>query len=403
MSTPFPRTPSPSRGGLLAGALPSLLLGACLAAWPFPAAAADVPPSLFSTYPSWCDERSLEHALARGADVNETLPNGTTVLDMVLANGDADDVTVTVRLLLDHGARTGSGECSPALALTRLVAGGATPEELDAAMKAMGGRPGSLRLANGFTPYLWAAALSPSYRHLQVFHANGTPVDEALPAAPDAHRETGDDALAIAAMSNTSTDVARGLSQVLPLNSHSEQHLERSPLMLACALNPSLEVAQTLMEMGARVEASDIRLNTAFLLAAARPGASKLLEGLASRGADIEVQNSDEETALVLAARVNPDVAVIRTLVGLDVPDDAIALSGDNALTAAVRSNPSPEVIRELLATGLVAEVHLGEEDRPVLATIDARRRAWLEEQGLLAAIEKQAEAPAGKDGDKKD
>ena len=379
-----------SRRALVPGLLTSLLMGAWLAL-PAPCGAglAEDVPSLFDSYPSWCDEAHLDRALERGADINETR-DGVTVLDMVLARGDAEDAAATARLLLHRGATVGTGERGQALALTRLVLTGATAEELGAALEQAGPGSGAERLPNGFTPFLWAAAMAPTYRHLRAFLTNGADVGQRLPARPATGPEGGENALAIAAMVNPSPDVTRGLAQELPLDEHFEFLQDRTPLMLACAANPSLAVAERLVDLGASVEASDTGLNTPFLLAARREGASRLLRTLSRLGADTRVQNADEETALIAAARVNGDTDVIRTLLDLKVPRDPLDVTGDNALTAAVRGNPNPEVIRLLLKADLALVPDLG-TGAPVWQVLPPARAAWLSANGLLGVLKKKS------------
>ena len=125
------------------------------------------------------DPSALQEALQSGVRLDVTDSHGHTPLDMALAHGNAFSAPGMVELLLRHGARPGLGLADPALTLARLLATQAPLSQLEAALQA-GGKADST-MPNGFTAFLWAAALCPNPAVLEALVKAGANPRQVLP------------------------------------------------------------------------------------------------------------------------------------------------------------------------------------------------------------------------------
>ena len=194
------------------------------------------------------DPSALQEALQSGVRLDVTDSHGHTPLDMALAHGNAFSAPGMVELLLRHGARPGPGLADPALTLARLLATQAPLSQLEAALQA-GGKADST-MPNGFTAFLWAAALCPNPAVLEALVKAGANPRQVLPGG-DAR--LGDNALLLAAEYNRNPEIIRFLLRSgLDVNSRSSL-LGDSALMVACRANKNPAVAETLIRHGADV------------------------------------------------------------------------------------------------------------------------------------------------------
>lgn len=342
--------------------------------------------------------------LAAGTALHLEDENGLSALDHALAYSPYWAAPELVHLLLQHGAQPGSGKDGQDLALARLIARRALPAELQSFLAA--GFDADGRLANGFTPFLWAAACGVAPEYIDILVEHGAPLDQALPPNEQTGSQMGDNALLLAAHYNPQTAVLRALlRQGLDVNTRSNA-LGDSALMLSLCENPELETAQALLDAGADVQVSNGISYTAFLCAARREGASNILRFLVKRGADAADVADGGGTAMHEAAMRNPDTEVIQTLLDLGTPISGMSaeneafLSTDSVFKLALDHNPNPAVIRILLEKG-VDSSRRDDNGKFAWETLTPERKAWLAKNGLDTLLLKVAAAATTKDTQK--
>ena len=163
------------------------------------------------------DPSALQEALQSGVRLDVTDSHGHTPLDMALAHGNAFSAPGMVELLLRHGARPGSGPADSALTLARLLVTQAPLSQLEAALQ-VGGKA-DVALPNGFTAFLWAAALSHDPAVLEALVKAGA---NPLQVLPGGDVQMGDNALLLAAEYNRNPEIIRFLLRSgLAVNSRS--------------------------------------------------------------------------------------------------------------------------------------------------------------------------------------
>lgn len=230
------------------------------------AAAEAMPPLIWAVNQGEIEK--VQTLLAAGTPLHLEDSKGLSALDHALAYSPSWAAPELVHLLLQHGAPAGSGADGQELALARLVATRALPAELQYLLAQGFNADGGL--ANGFTPFLWAAASGVSPEYIDLLIEYGVPLDQSLPPDELSGGQAGNNALLLAAQYNPQVSVVRALLRHgLDVNARAKA-LGDSTLMLALYSNPSLEVAQALLDAGADVQVSNGISYTAFLCAARR-------------------------------------------------------------------------------------------------------------------------------------
>lgn len=177
-----------------------MVLFFCLPLWACPAWSAEGSAIMAAVLEN--DVFALQAALKSGARIDVTDSRGHSPLDVALAQGNAFSGPDMVHILLRHGARPGPGLADPALTLARLLATQAPLSQLEAALQA-GGKADST-MPNGFTAFLWAAALCPNPAVLEALVKAGANPRQVLPGG-DAR--LGDNALLLAAEHNRNPEM----------------------------------------------------------------------------------------------------------------------------------------------------------------------------------------------------
>ena len=332
------------------------------------------------------DPSALQEALQSGVRLDVTDSHGHTPLDMALAHGNAFSAPGMVELLLRHGARPGPGLADPALTLARLLATQAPLSQLEAALQA-GGKADST-MPNGFTAFLWAAALCPNPAVLEALVKAGANPRQVLPGG-DAR--LGDNALLLAAEHNRNPEmISFLLRQGLDVNSRSSM-LGDSALMLACRANANPSVAETLVRHGADVDMRNGVGCSAFLFAARRADGLGLLRLLAERGADVRAVDDSLSNALHVACSGQGSPESIRFLLSVGLPVNGQTgkdFGAYSPLMFAVRNvSPDAKVIRLLLQQG--ADPGLRDMDGNRAGDgLPAGRISWLKRNGLAEILQ---------------
>ena len=216
----------------------------CLSFWLCPAWSAEGSAIMASILEN--DSSALQEKLKPGVNLNVTDSCGYTPLDIALTHGSVFNAPGMVELLLQHGARPGSGPADSALTLARLLVTQAPLSQLEAALQ-VGGKADAA-LPNGFTAFLWAAALSHDPAVLEVLVKAGA---NPLQVLPGGDAQMGDNALLLAAEYNRNPEIIRFLLRSgLDVNSRSS-FLGDSALMVACRANKNPAVAEALVRHGA--------------------------------------------------------------------------------------------------------------------------------------------------------
>lgn len=218
--------------------------------------------------------------LKKGADVNASMNNGLTSLFSACMNSRSPEF---IKLLLVHGAN-----------------------------------PNTSAL-NGSTPLIEAAK---EYQDLEV-------IDLLLKHGADINAETfnGSTAFSQACAWNDSIKVIdrlyiAGGGENRRLN---ELGYSRTPIM-SVAIDGSPEVLQYLIEIGADVNLSDDRGNTALMLAS-KWNTPEIVKRLLEAGADLEARDNQGATALLLSCKYN-DARMISTLLSAGAEPRATDFEG---------------------------------------------------------------------------
>ena len=331
------------------------------------------------------DPSALQEALQSGVRLDVTDSHGHTPLDMALAHGNAFSAPGMVELLLRHGARPGPGLADPALTLARLLATQAPLSQLEAALQA-GGKADST-MPNGFTAFLWAAALCPNPAVLEALVKAGANPRQVLPGG-DAR--LGDNALLLAAEYNRSPEIIRFLLRSgLDVNRRSSL-LGDSALMMACRANKNPAVAETLIRHGADVNIRNGVACSAFLFAARRADGLVLLRLLAERGADVLAADASLSNALHAACSGQSGLSSVRFLLSVGLPVNGRSgqdFGAYSPLMLAVRNDaPDADVIRLLLQHG--ADPSLRDLDgKRAGDELSVERIIWLKQNGLAEIL----------------
>ena len=220
----------------------------CLSFWLCPAWSAEGSAIMAAILEN--DSSALQEKLKPGVNLNVTDSCGYTPLDIALTHGSVFNAPGMVELLLQHGARPGSGPADSALTLARLLVTQAPLSQLEAALQ-VGGKVDAA-LPNGFTAFLWAAALSHDPAVLEALVKAGA---NPLQVLPGGDVQMGDNALLLAAEYNRNPEIIRFLLRSgLDVNSRSS-FLGDSALMVACRANKNPAVVEALVRHGADVNA----------------------------------------------------------------------------------------------------------------------------------------------------
>ena len=173
-----------------------------------------------------------------------------------------------------------------------------------------------------------------------------------------------------------------------------------TPLHLAAAFNPNVEVAELLLEWGANVEATDYHGRTVLHWAAWNASPSQV-EQLLDWGASIDASaydpyyNASGWRPLHFAAAHNPDTAVVELL--LDWSADMAATDNyrATALHRAAQYNPNTDVANFLLEWGANIEALANNNETPLhyavfnpspdMASLLLNRGANIEAQGYAS------------------
>lgn len=359
-----------------------MVLLACLSLWTCPAWSAEAAEaSAIMAAIGENDVYALQAALKPGVRLDVPDSRGHTPLDMALTQGNAFSGPGMVRILLQHGARPGSGPADPALTLARLLVTQAPLDQLKTAMQAAG--TVDTAMPNGLTAFLWAAAFAQEPAALEALVKAGANPRQTLPGGDN---RLGDNALLLAAEHNGNPEVIRFLLRHgLAVNSRSSL-LGDSALMVACRANRNPAVAETLVRHGADVNLRNGVSSSAFLFAARRTDGLALLRLLAERGADVRAVDDSLSNALHVACSGQGSPETIRFLLSVGLPVNGQTgkeFGAYSPLMLAVRSgNPDAEVIRLLLQQG--ANPGLRDTDgRRAGDDLPAGRISWLKQHGL--------------------
>lgn len=332
------------------------------------------------------DPAALQEALKSGVWLDETDNRGYSPLDTALAHGNVVSAPGMVELLLQHGARPGSGAADPALTLARLLVTQAPSGQLETALQAASNVDAAM--PNGFTAFLWAAAFAHDPAALEVLVKAGANPRQLLPGG-DAH--LGDNALLLAAEHNRNPEmISFLLRQGLDVNSRSSM-LGDSALMLACRANANPSVAETLVRHGADVDMRNGVGCSAFLFAARRADGLGLLRLLAERGADVRAVDDSLSNALHVACSGQGSPESIRFLLSVGLPVNGQTgkdFGAYSPLMFAVRNvSPDAKVIRLLLQQG--ADPGLCDMDGNRAGDgLPAGRISWLKRNGLAEILQ---------------
>lgn len=356
----------------------------CLSFWLCPAWSAEGSAIMASILEN--DSSALQEKLKPGVNLNVTDSCGYTPLDIALTHGSVFNAPGMVELLLQHGARPGSGPADSALTLARLLVTQAPLSQLEAALQ-VGGKADAA-LPNGFTAFLWAAALSHDPAVLEALVKAGA---NPLQVLPGGDVQMGDNALLLAAEYNRNPEmISFLLRQGLDVNSRSSM-LGDSALMLACRANANPSVAETLVRHGADVDMRNGVGCSAFLFAARRADGLGLLRLLAERGADVRAVDDSLSNALHVACSGQGSPESIRFLLSVGLPVNGQTgkdFGAYSPLMFAVRNvSPDAKVIRLLLQQG--ADPGLRDMDGNRAGDgLPAGRISWLKRNGLAEILQ---------------
>lgn len=351
----------------------------CLSFWLCPAWSAEGSAIMAAILEN--DSSALQESLKPGVNLNVTDSCGYTPLDIALTHGSVFNAPGMVELLLQHGARPGSGPADSALTLARLLVTQAPLSQLEAALQ-VGGKADAA-LPNGFTAFLWAAALSHDPAVLEALVKAGA---NPLQVLPGGDVQMGDNALLLAAEYNRNPEIIRFLLRSgLDVNSRSS-FLGDSALMVACRANKNPAVAEALVRHGADVNIRNGVACSAFMFAARREDGLVLLRLLVESGADVLAADASLSNALHTACSGQGTLATVSFLLSVGLP-----VNGQNGkdfgayspLMLAVRNDsPDAEVIRLLLQQG--ANPGLRDmEGKRAGDDLSAERITWLKQNGL--------------------
>jgi len=136
---------------------------------------------------------------------------------------------------------------------------------------------------------------------------------------------------------------------------------QTSFLMMAAAVSQNPDVLDTIIGLGADINAANAMGFTPLMFAAAY-NTPTMVQYMLDQGADPLVQSlAGDANALHIAASMNPNPDVMNVLVSAGIPIESMILDGDTPLLLASEENDNLESVERLVELG--ADVSVSDED----------------------------------------